>query len=157
MAFFCLCRSSNRRILAPSCYRVRIPRKTDSGLLLPSDAVIFLGKKAILGCSISLRRQASQGIFLSNRTCFGISEGVLGPFVIRAKRLGVGMLNAAFGITSCPSSTRVGIDLIRNDIGICAASSTGGGVLLSPSRRTICGGGSGMLSVEGVSTMSRTT
>lgn len=128
---------SGRRV---TLYRVRMPLKSRAGIVLPSNSIIYLGSNSILGCSPTFLHGGDQRICLVNRKCFRMRGGPRGPFVIRTSSVGIGMLNAIFGIHSCPRSSRVRIDLVGKEMGMFSTSRAQSGIVLTPSRRLACSG-----------------
>lgn len=73
---------------------------------------------------------------LGKRTCFRMTGGPSGEFIMAYGKMSVRTLNARFGMGTCPASDLVAAALTGKGIGIC-----GGGrdIALLPGKMTACG------------------
>lgn len=98
----------------------------------------------------------SHGICVTKRKFFRISGSGRRPFVIAAGRLRLRILNAAFGVSTCPSGGRVVTALRANELRM----GMGGrprGCFLRPGSRLVCAPSAKVMRRRGIGTISRSS
>lgn len=131
MKAMCLC-------VRPASLRAMSAVTRAHGIVLPSNDSMLLGHRSSLSCPGQFG-SSGQRMRLAKRTCFRIDGSRGRPFVMRARRVGMRILKARFGISTCHGGPRMGAALLANSMTIDGGDGSIH-VVLGPGRVTMCGG-----------------